>query len=162
MKKTKKIIIILFLLNISIGYGQVNIKKSSVSTVGGSATVGSTSLTYAIGEVAVQENTQGNTHLSEGFIGPDILQALGVEEFSELQGVKIYPNPVADYIHIDLSQSGNYRMYLFDLNGKLINDYQTVEDTYDINVENLQAAVYLLIIVDNEHKLKSMLKIQKL
>ena len=158
----KNILLILVVLISGLSYGQTQIKKSSLSTAGGSATVGNTTVTFAIGEVAVQENTQGNTHLSEGFIGPDILQALGVEEFSELQGVKIYPNPVADYIHIHLSQSGNYRMYLFDLNGKLINDYQTVEDTYEINVENLQAAVYLLIIVDNDHKLKSMLKIQKL
>ncbi len=158
----KLYISLIAILTFTVGFGQIDIKKSSISTAGGSQTAGNTTLTYAIGEVAVQENTQGNTHISEGFIGPDIIRALGIEDYAQLAGVNIYPNPVTDYIHIDLPQSQQYEFYLFDLNGKLINRYQSDEKTYTINIQNLQTAVYALVVIDKNHKRKTLIKIQKL
>jgi len=73
----KLFILILFLLT-GFTYGQMQIKKSSISTGGGSASAGTTTVISAIGEVAVQENTQGTVHISEGFIGADIAVVLGV------------------------------------------------------------------------------------
>jgi len=158
----KTTVLLFFLLACSLSYGQVNMKKSGISTGGGSATAGNTTLTYAIGEVAVQENTQGNIHISEGFIGPDILSAVGIEDYTELSGVAVYPNPVETYLQIELPAEQDYEIYLFDLNGKQILQTGTNgSSTKQLNLEHLQTAVYMLIVVDRKNQKQKILKIQK-
>ena len=162
MKKSKTIILVLFLLSLSMSYGQVNIKKNSISTAGGSATVGNTSLTYAIGEVAMQENTQGNTHLSEGFIGPDILAAVGIEDYGELSGIGVYPNPVDSYLNIELSSAIDYEIYLYDISGKqLLNTVSTGNTRKQLDFSTYKRAVYMLIVVDRKNHKRKIIKIQK-
>ena len=159
----KKLFILILLLLTGFTYGQTQIVKSSISTGGGSATSGNTKLVYAIGEVAIQEQTQGNNHVSEGFVGPDIATLLGVTEYNVLQGIAIYPNPVQDQLNIRFETSGSYEIYLYDLNGKqlfkkhLIDNY---EAGYDLS--SYQAAVYFLFIIDRKNKLSKQLKIVKL
>jgi len=51
----KTILSILSILVFSLGFGQTLIKKSSISTGGGSATSGNIQVIYTIGETAVQE-----------------------------------------------------------------------------------------------------------
>jgi len=155
-------VLLFFLLACSLSYGQVNIKKSSISIGGGSATAGNTTLTFAIGEVAVQENTQGNIHISEGFIGPDILSAVGIEDYTALNGTGIYPNPVDTYLQIELPAKQNYEIYLFDLNGKQILGSETDGDNQkQLNLSHLPVATYVLIIVDRKNKQRKIIKIQK-
>ena len=158
----KKIFFILVSLGVLAGYGQVDIKKSGLSTGGGSATVGNTTLTYAVGEVAVQENTQGNIHLSEGFIGPDILSAVGIEDYTELTGIAIYPNPVDTYLNLELPAEQDYEIYLFDINGKQILQTGTNgSNTKQLDLSHLQTAVYMLIVVDRNARKQKIIKIQK-
>ena len=162
MKNLKTNFLFLFLLTLTLGYGQVNIKKNSISTAGGSATVGNTSLTYAIGEVAVQENTQGNIHLSEGFIGPDIISAVGIEDYGELSGIGVYPNPVDTYLNIELSSAIDYEIYLYDINGKqLLYTGSTGETRKQLDFSTYKRAVYMLIVVDRKNHKRKIIKIQK-
>jgi len=158
MKKYITIILMLFGI---LSFGQTAVKKSSVSTGGGSATVGNTTVTYAIGEVAVQEATQGNTAVSEGFIGPDILASLGVAEYGVLQGVSVYPNPVKDIFTVKLSGTGTYEYYLYDLNGKQLLTRTADEDTEQFNISNLRTAVYVLVVIDRKNKRKKIVRLQK-
>ena len=162
MKKLKKTILILVLLSLVAGYGQVNIKKSNVSTGGGSATVGNTTLTYAIGEVSVREDTQGNTHLSEGFIGPDILTAVGIENYGELTGIEVYPNPVDTYLNLELPDTARYEIYLYELTGQQLLSVDTADDTrLQLNLSLYPPAVYMLMVVDRNNKKSKIIKIQK-
>jgi hypothetical protein len=158
----KKIVTIIVLLFITLGFGQTTIKKSSISSGGGSATVGNTSVVYTIGEIAVQENTVGSVHLSEGFIGPDIA-VLGIEDYGQLQGVNIYPNPVETDLNISLPEYNNYELYLYDLNGKqLINTTITDENQTIMDLSVQKTGMYLLIIVDRKNKKNATYKVQKL
>jgi len=145
----------------SFGFSQTNIKKSSISTCGGSATVGTTQVIYSIGEVAVQEHTQGTTHLSEGFIGPDMAEALGITDYGTLSGISVYPNPVTDRFNISLPQSGSYEFYLYNLQGKQIFFRQVNDTQQNFDISRLTAAGYLLIVIDRENKLKKTFKIIK-
>ncbi len=159
----KKLVTLILLLLIGFTYGQTQNKKSSISTGGGSAASGNTKLVYAIGEVAIQEQTQGNNHVSEGFVGPDIATLLGVTEYNVLQGIAIYPNPVQDQLNIRFETSGSYEIYLYDLNGKQLFKKHLIDNFeagYDLS--SYQAAVYFLFIIDRENKLSKQLKIVKL
>ena len=157
----KRILTLIVLLTIGLSYGQIAVKKSSISTGGGSSTVGTTTVISAIGEIAVQEQTQGTIHLSEGFIGPDLV-ALGIEEYTNLQGVSIYPNPVQNDLNIELLDYNNYELYLFDLNGKqLVNQKIEDNDRYVLDLSGQKTGAYLLIVIDRKHKKRSIQKVIK-
>jgi len=158
----KKIITIIAVLTISFGFGQTAIKKSSLSTGGGSHTVGNTTLTYAVGEVAVQENSAGGILLSEGFIGPDIINATGINDYGQLQNVSVFPNPVINDLHLVLPQAKDYEIFIFDLTGKEVMHRNDSFDTDNlINLSEFKTGVYMLIVIDRENKQQATFKITK-
>ena len=157
MKKYLTIIAFFILLS---GFGQTAIKKSSLSTAGGSHTTGSTTVIYALGEVAIQEHTQGNVSVSEGFIGPD-LQALGIEDYGVLEGIQVYPNPVRDIFTVSLPANQSYEYYLYDLNGKQIWAKTGISETEQFNIARLHTAMYVLVVIDRDHQRKKIIKLQK-
>ena len=150
-------------LLITTGFAQTELRKSSLSTGGGSASSGNLYMVYAIGEIGVQESTVGNTHLSEGFVGPDITALVGIEDYGVLENVSIYPNPVKDRLQIALPETNDYQVYLFDMTGKQIFERSITDDNQVVyHLGNLQAGVYILSIVDRIHKKAKTIKLQKL
>ncbi len=157
----KKILIIISIFTFTWASAQVEVRKSSLSTGGGSSNVGTTHLVFTVGEIAVQEHTQSSVHLSEGFIGPDIAQLLDIEDYASLEGVHVFPNPVKDMLRVDLpDQEGNYSVYLFDLQGKILLS-KSVDSDFQLNMSTYPTAVYLLSIIDYRQKRKSIIKVQK-
>ncbi len=154
-----------FILSLLVTYGfsQTALRKSSLSTGGGSSSSGNLYMVYAIGEIGVQESTSGNILLSEGFVGPDIVSTVGIEDYGVLNGLRIYPNPVKDNLQIHLPQTGNYEVYIFDLTGKEIFN-RNIEDSDEAqyNIADFKTGVYLLIIADRTNKLAATVKLQKL
>ena len=158
MKKTLLIIMMLFMY---VATAQVNVKKSNVSTSGGTMTSGSQEVIFTVGETNIQEVDTGNTHLSEGFIGPDIAGALGITDYGTLSGISVYPNPVKDNFNLSLPQSGTYEVYLYNLQGKQIFFRQVNGTQQNFDISRLTAAGYMLIVIDRENKLKKSFKIIK-
>jgi hypothetical protein len=159
----KTILSILAFLTISFSFGQTAIKKSSISSGGGVVTQGTTTMVYTIGEIAIQENTVGTTHLSEGFIGPDLTALLGIEDYTELAGIKAFPNPVQDNLTVALADYNNYEIHLFDLNGKEIISVNVEDDNQSVlNLSQLKTGMYILTVIDRDNKQAKTLKIQKL
>ena len=157
----KKILMLIAISSVVLGFSQTELRKSSISTGGGSASVGTTQVIYSIGEVAVQEHTQGTTHLSEGFIGPDMAEALGITDYGTLSGISVYPNPVTDRFNVNLPQTGTYEFYLYNLQGKQILYRQTQNSKELFDISRLTSAGYLLIVIDRDNKLKKSFKIIK-
>ncbi len=155
----KYISIIIFFILFS-GFGQTTVKKSSLSTAGGSQNAGNTTVIYAVGEVAVQEQSQGNILLSEGFIGPD-LSVLGIEDYGTLEGISVFPNPVKDVFTVSLPENQSYEFYLYDLNGKQIKAKTGNHKTEQFNIARLNPAIYVLVIIDRNNQRKKIIKLQK-
>lgn len=49
----------------------------------------------------------------------------------------IYPNPVADQLHINLPNSGSHQLEMIDLNGKKVYQQQLNEKSFDLNIRKL-------------------------
>jgi len=159
----KKLVTLLTLLTISFSFGQTTIKKSSLSSGGGVVTQGNITMLYTVGEIAVQEQTVGTVHLSEGFIGPDMAALLDIEDYTQLEGVRAYPNPVQNNLNISLSDYNNYEIYLFDLNGKELLTVNIEDDiATQLNLSQLKTGMYIMTIIDRTHKKATTIKIQKL
>ncbi len=157
----KNLLFVAFVLAVFGLQAQTTIKKSSISTSGGTMTSGNREVIFTVGETNVQETDTGNVHLSEGFIGPDIAEALGISDYGILSGVSIYPNPVSEIFSVRLTQRSHYEFYIFDLQGKriLYRQSQDANQTFDIGF--LTAGSYLLIVIDRDSKSKKVFKIIK-
>ncbi len=157
----KNLLFVAFVLAVFGLQAQTTIKKSSISTSGGTMTSGNQEVIFTVGETNVQETDTGNVHLSEGFIGPDIAEALGIADYGILSGITIYPNPVSDILSVRLSRNSHYEFYLFNLEGKqmLYRQSQDANQTFDIGF--LTAGSYILIVIDRDSKRKKAFKIIK-
>ena len=59
--------------------------------------------------------------------------------------ILIYPNPTKDFFKIDMSYQINYKVEIFNIQGKLISS-QLNRDLFDVS--NLSNGIYLLLITD--------------
>ena len=157
----KNILIIFTLFLTAFGYSQTAVKKSSIDSGGAIATNGNTGVVYTIGEVAIQENTQGNTHVSEGFIGPDLRQSLGITDEVLFNDFKVFPNPTADIIHINFIKSSDYSLQVSDMNGKILLVKNTDQLTNTLDMSRLARGTYLLLLKDTDNHAYNVLKIEK-
>ena len=160
----KTILIIIGFVIAGSCFAQTEIKKSSISTGGGSATTENTTIIYSVGEVAVQETGQGSIQLSEGFIDLDmaVKNTLRLNEYGRLHNTKVYPNPAKDILTVDLSHDNNIELYLYNITGEMVLKMRVNSNPVQINVSGLKSGIYLLSIIDRKnHKFKN-IKIQKL
>lgn len=147
----KKTIIITSMLIVQLGFAQLTIKKSTIDSGGQIAQNGTTTIISTIGEVVVQENTQGTIHISEGFISPDMQISLSLDNYTALEGISIYPNPTVDFVNIETLNTENINVSLFDLNGRiLLNKTFSSNDNKQINMKPYAVSTYLLVVKNVE------------
>ena len=149
----KKTITILSMLLVFTAFSQTAIKKSSIDSGGASVTNGSVSMVYTIGEVAVQENTSGTTYISEGFISKDMMSSLGLNSYTQLSGISMYPNPATDFVNVSFATTANYTVIIYNLLGKELVKYQVAnQNTQRIALNKLPNAVYLVLVKSDANK----------
>ena len=66
-----------------------------------------------------------------------------IEENYLIDNIKIYPNPVDDFLKIELAENGQMILRLFDSNGKL-QVVKAIENSANIDVSRLVQGIYLL------------------
>ena len=83
---------------------------------------------------------------------------LTVQDISEQNSIKIYPNPVTDVINIDTQANLKYRTNIYDLNGRLIS---SSKNKSVIEIHTLSLGLYLIEITDLDSGHKVVEKIIK-
>ncbi len=156
------LLIIVFVLTAARLQAQTEIKRSAISPVGYTTTAGSVKLLCAAGELAVNENTQGTVHLSEGFINPELAVITGVAEYVNSGiDVTVFPNPATDFINVKFSKPATYKIDLYSAEGKMIATYTTGNTVKQIPVSNLSCREYLLIIKNTNDRAYKTFKLIK-
>jgi hypothetical protein len=62
----------------------------------------------------------------------------------DLNVIKIYPNPTNEFLQIDFQHlTGLKQIEIFDLQGKLIKQFETYENNYYLNTEILNRGAYV-------------------
>ncbi len=152
---------LIFIVSATSAYSQAEIKTSSISTGGGSADNGTVNIIYTVGELAIREQSQGDKHISEGFITPDIKVTLKAEDYTELTGIKVFPNPVKDNLHINNSNEEEYEIHIFDIAGKEILVKTDKKFDVKVNMSSFPSGVYVMAIVDRSNSKIKTFKIKK-
>ncbi len=156
----KAFTIIAFFISV-IGFSQIAIEQSSISSGGTSSSNGTVSMIYSIGEVAVNEISSGNIHISEGFISSKILNTLGVINYSLLENIQIYPNPTIDFVNINFGEFDTYTISIFNNLGEELKTIKTNKDKEQVSFENYATGVYIILIKNSEKQLYKTFKLIK-
>lgn len=88
----------------------------------------------------------------------DKSKPVGIEEFGNIEKLDIYPNPVSEYLNINLSKSSfstNDKIEIIDITGKMINDYSLssisrFNQRNSIDVSSLNNGLYFLRLITDD------------
>lgn len=142
-----------------------DISKQVIGASGETLTGTSYVLAFTVGESIVGE-IQNNATLSQGFWSILLNEGtLSVDYEDEIiEHIKIYPNPVSDYLNINTSNklSSKTSVSLYDLNGKLlmVKDINANMDTR-LNMTKLSHGLYFLTIKTLDNRYNNTIKIIK-
>lgn len=73
-------------------------------------------------------------------------------ETSSNEAINLFPNPVSDLLEIHFEVLGKHRISLVDIQGRQIGQYQNSKELFLLNIDNLEAGSYFIVIESNSGK----------
>jgi hypothetical protein len=89
------------------------------------------------------QNNRGGWLIDEIGVVKGLL--IGVEEIKIEENFSVYPNPVTSILSVKAKEDFNFRIYIYDLTGKLILEKEVISGI-DLNVEYLSTGIYNIVI----------------
>jgi len=163
----KKVFIVLIALFISVsGFGQ-KITSSVVATAGNSVETNDMSVSWTVGEVAVETiGEKGVTPiLTQGFQQAYFeITSIG-DPVSEEFNIKVYPNPATEFIWIEIESQGIKKgiVEIYNLEGKLVynKNWEFVDGPQRITINNLGSSQYILRVTEPRGRILQSFKLIK-
>lgn len=139
--------------------------QESPTSSGGNLTGSNGSVSYSVGQVVYLTQTGSNGSISQGVQQPyEISEVLGTEDFTNLiQDVKIYPNPTANNLTLNLINNNNLALHfqIIDLNGKVHKSEKITTIETNISISSLPSSIYFLKILNQNQEIKTYKIIKK-
>ena len=135
--------------------------QSNIVTTGGEATGKDGSVSYTIGQVAVQSIEASAASLTEGVQQPYEIQTVGVDNYPAITlNAAVYPNPTTDRIVLEINNVETFhetslQAMLFSTSGQHIQTVDVVGSQTTINMSALAAGTYYLRVTDGQTLLKT-------
>ncbi len=153
-KKVKIIAIILFTLGVT----GLNAQES-INASGGNASGSGGSSSYSIGQVFYTSNIGSNGYVVGGVQQPyEISVVIGINEAKDITlQYSAYPNPTKENIILKIENFSlsNLSFYLYDINGKLLENKKIESNETSITMNNLATANYILKVTQNNKEVKT-------
>ncbi len=143
----KKLIYLFLILGVFQGKAQ-EIQPSLLSTSGDFFSNESYSISWSLGEIAIETFAQTNNILTQGFQQTK-LTTTGIKENTiEESQITIYPNPATDKIFVNFNSKEYswYMLEIFDLIGskKILQKIDKPSKKIVIEINDLESGIYLL------------------
>ena len=152
MKHKKTFMIAVFVL---LGLGGLYAQESPIAT-GGEATGTGGTASYSVGQIVYTTATGSNGSVAQGVQQPYEIQVVtGVNETSINLEMSVYPNPTTNYLTLITESSKNLSFQLIDLQGKVIESKNVVNNSTNISLEGQPAATYFLNVTKNNQIVKT-------
>ncbi|MCB0652654.1 MAG: T9SS type A sorting domain-containing protein [Saprospiraceae bacterium] len=115
-----------------------------ISGAGSDGNAGDYHLTWTLGEVAITSHIQPDVTLLQGFHQPEYIITQLVEGPEKDFKILVYPNPVSDYINIEVTGIKNpLKFEMYDLVGLLIMKEELENPFTRINMATIPDGAYL-------------------
>ena len=148
----KKLILLLLLLP-TIAFGQEAIPATGSEATGSGGTV-----SYTVGQVVYTTNTGTNASVAQGVQQPyEISTSVGIEVTEINLELITYPNPTNNALTLNIGNYNNEVLtyQLYDMQGKLLDSKQVVNNNTTIGMQNLPTSTYLLNVLGNNALIKT-------
>ncbi|MEZ4974984.1 MAG: T9SS type A sorting domain-containing protein [Flavobacteriaceae bacterium] len=93
-------------------------------------------------------NTYTGTAITDSFKIALSADALSIEE-AMLEEVKIYPNPVSDYLVIDSNMANVERVEIYTVSGKLLLSQNLIGNSNNVDFSSFSEGLYLVKIISS-------------
>ncbi len=131
--------------------------QSDVVPVGGTATGNGGTVTYTVGQIAVQTYSNGAVSISEGVQQPYEIQTIGIDNYPNITlNAVVYPNPTLGNVQLTINNEQlEGEVKVFDMNGKFLFAKKIEGQNTEIPMSELAAGTYFVNVIDGTQLLKS-------
>ena len=135
--------------------------QETITTTGGEATSNAGSVSYTIGQIAIQTATNGNASIAEGVQQPYEIQTVGVDNYPNITlNAMVYPNPTADRLtlavgNVETFHETSLQAMLYTTHGQSLQTVTVAGEHTVIDMTNVAAGTYYLRVTDGKQTLKT-------
>ena len=158
----------LFLLTaLFMGITMLGTAQSAIVPVGGDAQSSAGSVSYTVGQIAVQTVANSNgIYVAEGVQQPYEIQAVGVDNYPQIVlDAVVYPNPTENIAQLKLNgfelPAEGLRATIFDGNGKMLQSFSVTDDLTSFQIGQYATGTYYLEVKDGKRVLKTFKIVRK-
>ena len=151
----------LFILVIPSYVFSQQMERSILSSAGEVGKTDKMTLSWTLGELAVNKASSGNFIFTEGFQQGDNNSII----YSTDEKLIVWPNPSEDFVSVNWTISeGQNNLCLTDLNGKMISLKQvtSIQNHSSLDITGVRPGVYFLTLQDNSGHIVRSAKICKI
>ncbi|MDW7695860.1 T9SS type A sorting domain-containing protein [Flammeovirgaceae bacterium SG7u.111] len=159
MHKNTITFIVFALLSLNSLYAQ-----EAVPAAGGEATGTGGKASYTIGQAIYTSQNGNNGSISQGIQHTyEISAVLGIDDTRIRLELNAYPNPTIDVLNLEIGNYDNRKLtyHLYNLQGKLIDSKNVIQNSASIPMETLPNATYFLKVSSNNQFLKTFKIVKK-
>ena len=136
--------------------------QSAIVPVGGDAQSNGGSVSYTVGQIAVQtaSNSNGSVSVAEGVQQPYEIMTVGVDDYPQIAlNAAVYPNPTENLAQLQLNgfeiPAGGLRATLYDGTGKRLQTLPVTDDLTPFQIGQYATGTYYLEVRDEKRVLKT-------
>ena len=137
--------------------GATAFSQSAIVPMGGDIEGSGITISYTIGQIAVQSYGEGSTSISEGVQQPYEIQTIGIDNYPGITlNTMVYPNPTLGNVQLTMNNvqfEGEVRV--FDLNGKFLFSKKIEGETTVIPMSDLATGTYFVNVLNGTQVLKT-------
>jgi hypothetical protein len=150
------LLLILILFFVITGNSQ-NIERSAISNAGNYSKKSNMSLSFTLGEIAIQTHQNNEFTFAQGFQQSNISVSTLIKDPEINYDVRIYPNPVKNWLSVQFDQNIQEKFYIkiFNLKGQLLKKKAISLPMDEINFGHYKNGEYILQINENRRIIKS-------
>ena len=137
--------------------GVIAFAQSAIVPIGGDMEGSGVTISYTIGQIAVQYNNEGGVIISEGVQQPYEIQTIGIDNYPGITlNAMVYPNPTTSNLQLAISnEEFEGEVKVFDTNGKYLFSKKIEGETTMIPMSDLAAGTYFVNVLNGTQVLKS-------
>ena len=131
--------------------------QSAIVPTGGTATGNGGTVTYTVGQIAVQTNSDGTTSISEGVQQPFEISVVGVDEHPDITlTAKLYPNPTLSVCNLQCETWTDLdEVRVYDPNGKFLFRKKIESALTEMDFSSYAPGTYFVNVYSGKQSLKT-------
>ena len=136
--------------------------QSAIVPLGGDAQGGGISVSYTVGQIAVQNNGEGEFRIFEGVQQPYEIQTIGIDNYPGITlNAVVYPNPTQGNLQLAIrneelgARNEQWDVKVFDANGKFLLSKQIEGETTQLDLSPYATGTYYINVCNEKDVMKT-------